>query len=52
MEFHLLIVFSQARPTNYFGKLNVDSIVEWIKKKTGVPSNRINNHHELAAKVK
>lgn len=41
---------SQAKPTNYFGKLNVDSIVEWLKKKTGIPSNRIKTYQDLVEK--
>jgi hypothetical protein len=30
----------------------VESIVEWIRKKTGTPSNRINNHQELVEKTR
>jgi hypothetical protein len=34
------------------GKFNADSIVEWIKKKTSIPSNRIENHKSLLDAIK
>ena len=27
----------------------MDSIVEWIRKKTGIPSNKLNNHSQLVS---
>lgn len=44
-------MFSQARPTSYLGKLKSEDMIEWIKKKTSIPSNRIKSHIDLIKKV-
>jgi hypothetical protein len=35
----------------YKGKMNVESIAEWIVKRTSLPTNEIKNYKELTEKV-
>ena len=44
-------LFIQAKGTNFFGKLTVDSIADWIRKKTGNPSVAIESLVQLKQRI-
>ena len=50
-DFPDYFIFFKAQHIKYYGKKDLDSIVDWAMRKIGLPNNRIHGRAELNKKV-